>query len=239
MTDARFPERWLMDKRIIGLSNSAFRTFVLGMTFSVANRLDGYVERDDLTIVHGADPSDVPELIKSGLWSEADDVGIWIEGFTKVQTSAAQLEGLEHKKQQDAHRAKRYRDKKKDSDPDPNPPSSRDSSRDDIGQDRTGRTGQALSTGEVVHESKNDNSPPPSSSEPCFGCGAEEPMSRTSFDSCSECPTNLTAPAVSLVEVKPSCAAGGCPEPARPGRQMCQLHYTKEPALTPSIKEIA
>lgn len=226
MTDARFPERWLNDRRIIRLSNSAFRTFVLGMTWAVANRTDGYIARDDLDFIHGANPDDADELVKAGLWEWADDSGYWIEGFTKVQTSAAQLDGLEMKKQQDARRAKKYRDKKKDSPPDPNPPSSRDSSRDDIGQARTGqdrqdRTG-AFDEEEVVtqerHVTPSTTSLPP---EPCFSCGGDNPDPSSPI--CPSCTRGaLGAP--------PPCARPGCSSPARTGKQMCQMHFTYEPS---------
>lgn len=138
MTDARFPERWLNDRRIIRLSDSEFRTFVLATAWAVANRSDGYLQADDLDIIHGANRADAVSLIAAGLWEEAVD-GYQVVDFSVTQTSRDQLDGLERKKAQDRSRAKAYRARK-------NPESSRlsrDSSRDDIGQARPGQEGQA------------------------------------------------------------------------------------------------
>jgi hypothetical protein len=38
MTDARFPERWLQDRRVLRLSDVGFRLFTLSLAWSVSNR---------------------------------------------------------------------------------------------------------------------------------------------------------------------------------------------------------
>ena len=43
MTDARFPERWLNDRRVLRLPDDAFRLFVLSLAWSVANQADGRI----------------------------------------------------------------------------------------------------------------------------------------------------------------------------------------------------
>lgn len=60
MTDARFPERWLNDRRVMRLSPDAFRTFVIALTWSVANRTDGVITDDDMPFLPGVSPRDVP-----------------------------------------------------------------------------------------------------------------------------------------------------------------------------------
>ena len=43
MTDARMPERWLSDRRLLRLSDAAYRLHLTGLLWSVANRTDGEV----------------------------------------------------------------------------------------------------------------------------------------------------------------------------------------------------
>jgi hypothetical protein len=44
VTDARFPDRWLSDKRIQRLSDGHFRSFITSLVWSVTNRTDGVTE---------------------------------------------------------------------------------------------------------------------------------------------------------------------------------------------------
>lgn len=151
MTDARFPERWLNDRRLLRLSDGAFRLFVTAMTWSVSNRTDGVVSEDDLPLMLRVDPGQAVELEKHDLWRREGD-GWLITDFADTQTSKAQLDGLDLKRQQDRERASRYREKRK----------SRDSSRDDKGQDRTGkdRTGIYVE-GLQEREEEDDDWPAP------------------------------------------------------------------------------
>lgn len=57
MTDARFPERWLNDRRVLRLSDPAFRLFVISLTWSVSNRTYGelYDDDDDLLLIPRVD----------------------------------------------------------------------------------------------------------------------------------------------------------------------------------------
>lgn len=140
MTDARFPDRWLNDRRLSRLSDADFRSFVTALTWSVSNRTDGRIEADDLALIPGFREQSIAGLTSAGVWTyEAD---CWqIEEFSTTQTSKTQLEGLDHKRHQDRERQarKRARDQGQE------PPPSRDS-RPDVTRDTKARPGQA-STG--------------------------------------------------------------------------------------------
>ncbi|GAB4082092.1 hypothetical protein G3R41_08770 [Modestobacter muralis] len=123
MTDARFPERWLNDKRVVRLNDSAFRTFVTTLAWSVSNRTDGVIELDDLDLIHGADPAAAQALFAAGLWSPVpgDRPGdghqgtspsrVRIEVFAETQTSSHELEVLENVRRRDREKKARQRAK--------------------------------------------------------------------------------------------------------------------------------
>jgi hypothetical protein len=94
MTDARFPERWLSDRRIMRLTPPAFRTFVLALAWSAGNRTDGAVSRDDLPMIPAAMAGHASELVRAGLWHVTRD-GWQIDGFDLTQTTREQLEHLD------------------------------------------------------------------------------------------------------------------------------------------------
>lgn len=131
MTDARFPERWLNDRRVLRLSDGGFRLFVVSLAWSVSNRTDGVLYDDDFELMMRVTLTHAPELVEQGLWRrEADH---WfIEEFDRTQTTRDQLEGLDQRRAADARRARSYRLRKKAK-------PSRDTSRDDKGQDRLGQ----------------------------------------------------------------------------------------------------
>lgn len=143
MVDARFPERWLNDKRITRLSGDAFKLFMFAMGWSVANRTDGAITEDDLEDVPRVDRSVSVDLEKAGLWRR-EGRGWMITVFDGTQTPRAQLEALEAKRLHERDRAQRYRDRKK-SGPDESCRHA-DDARDDIrtGQDRPGVEGEEL-----------------------------------------------------------------------------------------------
>ncbi len=109
MTDARFPERWLNDRRVARLSDGAFRTFVTTLTWSVANRTDGVVELDDLDFIHGADRRHVQGLVSSGLWSRTAKDIFLITVFKETQTSRHEMEVLEHLRKREREKKARQR----------------------------------------------------------------------------------------------------------------------------------
>ena len=113
MTDARYPEAWLNDRRILRLSDAAHRLFVTALAWAASNRTDGFIDGGDLALLQSVDESRVGELVASGLWSEAP--GGWrIVAFDRTQTTRAQLEGLDHKRHKNRERQARQRAHKKD-----------------------------------------------------------------------------------------------------------------------------
>jgi hypothetical protein len=111
MTDARLPERWLNDRRVIRLTDGAFRTFVTSLVWSVANRTDGVIDPDDLDLVHGASRDKVPELVAAGLYEPAGSVHLIVD-FAATQTSRDELRILENVRRQDREKKARQRARK-------------------------------------------------------------------------------------------------------------------------------
>jgi hypothetical protein len=151
MTDARFPERWLNDRRVLRLPDDAFRLFALGLMWAVANRTDGVLYDDDLTMIPGVDPGQAPRIAKDGLWvREADR---WcIADFDATQTSAAKLEAAATaRRASDRARQARHRDKSRDS----HVPNPRDNT-------RTGQARLGSSTGvDLKNRTKGNQQQPP------------------------------------------------------------------------------
>lgn len=115
VTDARFPDRWLTNRQVLGLTADAFRLFVIGNAWAVSNRTDGRLDATDLAMM--PDPAhehDRAQLTGAGLWNRTAD-GYEIAGFATVQTTAAQLDALEQKRAQDRERQARHRTSKRES----------------------------------------------------------------------------------------------------------------------------
>lgn len=112
MTDARYPDRWLTDRRILRLSDREHRVFTVALTWSVSNRTDGRLDAEDLPLIPGWFADALPGLERSGLFEKAGK-GWLITVFADSQTPKAQLDGLDLKRRQDRARqaAKRVRDK--------------------------------------------------------------------------------------------------------------------------------
>lgn len=142
MTDTRFPDRWLSDRRVLRLSDAAFRLFVTSLMWSVANRTDGWLDDDDLALIPRADPGCHEELAKAGLWQQ--DADRWlITVFADSQTSRSELDALAARRRSDRQRkaAQRLREA-----------ASRERSRDSPAESvRTGqaRQGQDVQRGTV------------------------------------------------------------------------------------------
>lgn len=140
--DARFPERWLSDRRLAQASDAQFRLFVNANAWSVSNRTDGLIPADELSLIPRANTADASALVALGLWETVD--GGWeIKSYKDAQSSKAQLEGLDHKRRVAADASKAYRQRKKASAP------SYDESHDrqhdpSYGDKGKARTGQAL-----------------------------------------------------------------------------------------------
>lgn len=95
MTDARLPERFLNDRRIVRLAPEDFQGYVLSMLWSVANRTDGLIEVDDLPLLPWVRQGAPERFVSRGLWASVA-AGWIITDFESTQTSRHDLEVLEN-----------------------------------------------------------------------------------------------------------------------------------------------
>ena len=91
MTDARFPDRWLSDKRIQRLSDTHFRAFVTSLTWAASNRTDGVIEPEDIALIPNFAAGAPKKFVEVGLWASRIGAGRgWhIVDFPATQTTAA------------------------------------------------------------------------------------------------------------------------------------------------------
>lgn len=115
MTDMRFPERWLNDRRIMRLTPPLFRAFVIATTYSVGNRTDGIITPDDAEfdlMPRGVTAAHLDALVDARL-AERVEGGWLLVDFELAQSTKAQLEGAEQgriaKREKDAERKRRER----------------------------------------------------------------------------------------------------------------------------------
>jgi hypothetical protein len=109
MTDARFPERWLNDRRILRLSDAAFRMFVISLAWSVANRTDGWLTLDDLALIPGcSNDKAAAELYDAELWWNHFDHA-QIAEFEETQTTSADLAHLAEARRKQREKKRRQR----------------------------------------------------------------------------------------------------------------------------------
>jgi hypothetical protein len=150
MTDARFPERWLNDRRLQMTPPSAYRLFGNGLMWSVANRTDGHIQASCFPLIPHACEADAKELERVSLWLDDGHGGWVIAGFEETQTTAADLAHLAEQRRKNRDRQRRHRDKSRDIPRDVTCDSSR------TGQDRPGdtRTGTTAFTS-VTNPSTN------------------------------------------------------------------------------------
>lgn len=191
MTDARFPERWLNDRRIMRLPAEVFRGWWLATVWTVANRTEGRIEDGDVDLIPGLTPGMLEHLEEVGLVTR-DGHGWHLWDWDGVQSSREQLEALERKKRGDRlrQRRKREREREREREAEASRDGSRDVTRDvhatDSGQDRPGqaRTGEDKSAqNEVVSgqwpEVRRPGSPSRAEAvadavEECPECGSED-----------------------------------------------------------------
>ena len=140
MTDARMPDRWLTDRRVLRLPDDAFRLFVVGPMWAVSNRSEGVIFDDDLELLPRVRPGAAAHLAQAGLWTHQDaegGAGYWvIAEYGKTQTSREQLEAEELARKKATEKKRRQRAAAA---------VPRDVPGDNTGQDRLGqdRQGQA------------------------------------------------------------------------------------------------
>jgi hypothetical protein len=111
MTDARFPERWLNDRRLVRLPDAVFRLFIVSLAWSVANRTDGRIYDDDLPLIPGGqDGGHVWILADTGIWIRCHDRSYWlIADFEETQTTREQLEATATARQKARDKKRRQR----------------------------------------------------------------------------------------------------------------------------------
>jgi hypothetical protein len=108
MTDARYPDRWLNDKRVTRLTDRAYRAFVCALAWSVSNETDGIIEPADLPMIPGFAACCEDELVASGLWAESECRWV-ITVFEDTQTSAAEHQALRTARAKNKARQARWR----------------------------------------------------------------------------------------------------------------------------------
>jgi hypothetical protein len=124
MTDARFPERWLIDRRFSRLSGDEFRGFVGMLAWSVSNGTDGVVTEADLPEIRWLDPNDMPVFVAVGLCAPLAN-GWLIVDFDDTQSSRDELQALKKIRKSGRDRQAKLRAAKADKQD-----QSRDASRD-------------------------------------------------------------------------------------------------------------
>lgn len=94
--DARYPERWLTDRRVLQLGDEAYRLFVTGLAWSVANRTDGVLTDAELGLLPRVDKQFAWELENAGLWLRDRDGSQWlIVDYAATQSSKDELDQLD------------------------------------------------------------------------------------------------------------------------------------------------
>lgn len=116
MTDARFPERYLSDRRVLRLSADEFRGWAFATIWSVSNRTDGAILSDELLLIPFMKAETAQKLEACGLWEPV--TGGWtIADFGQAQTSRHELEVLDNARRRDREKKARQRAAKNGSAP--------------------------------------------------------------------------------------------------------------------------
>lgn|ERR1022692_4483670 len=113
MTDARYPERWLNDRRFLRLPDGAFRLFFISLAWAVANRTDGVIYDDDLALMPGIDAGQAKTLAKADLWERVSDHWLILD-YEETQTSRSDLEVLAHARKKAREKKRRQRAAQRD-----------------------------------------------------------------------------------------------------------------------------
>lgn len=156
MTDARYPERWLHDRRVTRLSDRAHRAYVVTLAYAVANRTDGMFTVEDLADLPRYVEQEVPALIEAGLWLPIEDgTGFRAVDYFDTQTSRAELEALDRGRLAAREKKARQRATAKVAPTDPEPASAAvpgDVPGDQTGQARTGQARTGSTTGPATEQ---------------------------------------------------------------------------------------
>jgi len=114
MTDARLPDRWLTDRRLLRLTDPGFRLFVNALVWSVANKTDGELEDADLPLIPAYSEAAMTELAQAGLWIRTTRRSWLITDFGDTQSSRDELDALAARRRADRQRKARSRDRSRD-----------------------------------------------------------------------------------------------------------------------------
>lgn len=218
------PERWLSDRRILRLSDASFRTFATALLWSVSNRTDGLIERDDLALLPRASAEHAEELEAAGLFASCDGGWLLVD-FQGTQTSRDELQVLENMRRRDREKKARQRAEAKELSEE----SPRDSLGDGPGEQSLG-TAQAR-PGKANNDKKESRSRfcskhPGGTEEPCIACM----NARRALDDAAA--VEKSKPTVPGVVTQPDCPRHpGYPHPDLPhGCPRCQEEAQRQVA---------
>ena len=160
MTDARYPERWLLDRRVTRLSDRAHRAFVVTLAYGVANRTDGVLLAADLRDLPRYVEEEVPALVEAGLVEALPDgTGFVVAVFLETQTTRAELQAGDAARVMAREKKARQRAAARGESAVPKDvPEDRPGGQHRLGQDRPG---QALVTGETDQQAPSPSPWPP------------------------------------------------------------------------------
>lgn len=95
MSDVRIPYRYLADRRINQLTDGAFRGFVNSFAWSVEQRTDGVILRDDIPLIPRLSVKHVAEFVRVELWIPIDSSSWQIADYKATQTTKDAFEKLD------------------------------------------------------------------------------------------------------------------------------------------------
>jgi hypothetical protein len=161
MTDARYPERWLNDRRLLRLSGDDHSAFIRALAWSVANRTDGVIEFGDLKLIPCMADSTPDVLVKAGLWRVIDGgERFHIVDYEETQTSRDDLEKLTNmrRRERDNKRRQRAKAAAQEDVPVTVPRDVPGEETEDATRTGQARTGEVLDeTNEEIENSENDS----------------------------------------------------------------------------------
>lgn len=112
MTDARIPERYLNDRRILKLTDTERSSYFMAAVWSVSNRTDGAFDEGDLNLIPTFNRSAIPTLLAVGLWARTAE-GYADTEFLRVNTSRDDLLVLDNMRRADRQKKARLNAHKK------------------------------------------------------------------------------------------------------------------------------
>ena len=159
--DARYPERYLHDRRLVRLTDAEHRAYVLALVWSVANRTDGVIAVGDLDALPLAVTREtLAGLEQAELATEQllDGDLVWLlTDYAETQSTRAELDSLDAARRAKRANAARARAEKAAHGLSAVPATTED--RQELGQARA-RTGQDRPTTKpVIFESKDSSWP--------------------------------------------------------------------------------